>query len=78
MKWIGGLIAKIREKLVEFPQSADCQEGFTHVGNEQVLYDEETRSSRYCAADEQADDLLHPLTYVLAARHLVVSDHDLL
>lgn len=63
-KWIAGLNARIREKRMEFPVSADCQLGFTHCGSEQVEYDEEKRTSRYRAADGRPDDLLHPLVYV--------------
>jgi hypothetical protein len=64
-KWLAGLCTRIREKLVEFPVSADCQLGFTHCGSEQVEYDDETRTSRYRAADGRPDDLLHPLVYVV-------------
>lgn len=69
-KWIGGLCTRIREKLIEFPASQDCQIGFGHVGSEQVVYDEEQRTSRYRAADGRPDDLLHPLVYVLAGNSL--------
>ena len=69
-KWVAGLCARIREKRVEFPRSTDCQQGFAHVGSEMVEFDEQTRTSRYRAADGRPDDLLHPLIYVLAGRHL--------
>ena len=65
-KWIGGLCTRIREKLIEFPASEDCQIGFGHVGSEQVVYDEESRTSSFRAADGRPDDLLHPLVYVIA------------
>lgn len=65
-KWIGGLCTRIREKLIEFPVSHDCQIGFGHIGSEQVIYDEEQRTSKYRVADGRPDDLLHPLVYVLA------------
>lgn len=69
-KWIGGLCTRIREKLIEFPASADCQIGFAHVGHEQVEYDEESRTSTYRAVDGRPDDLLHPLVYVAAGMTL--------
>jgi hypothetical protein len=65
-KWIGGLCTRIRSKLIEFPTLQDCQEGFDHVGSEQVEFDEQSRKSTYRAGDNRPDDLLHPLVYVLA------------
>lgn len=75
-KWIGGLVTRVREKLVEFPQSTDCQEAFSHVLSQYIEYDEENRLVKYRAADGRCDDLLHPLVYVHAARELTTSVYD--
>ena len=69
-KWIGGLCTRIREKLIEFPASEECQIGFGHVGSEQAVFDEELRTSTFRATDGRPDDLLHPLVYVVAGNTL--------
>ena len=65
-KWIGGLIGRIKEKMISFPCEPDSRELLTQIVCEQAEFDDQTRMVRYSHPDGQSDDLLHALVYLLA------------